>query len=281
VRHLAGNMYLCGDDRIAVLSADGDMLGCSPLCGAAALCLGRENLYCAAEDGAIWRLDSQTLMPLGICCGGPGICAMCLSDDGSRLYALLGEADCVLMADARSGQMLAVNRCGCNPQSLALFSGILYAAGGESGSIHLYDALTLEGRGGISLPGPVYSALLSTEGFYALCLTAQLSTLLIAGRGTQQHSIRLDGMPGSICIRDQHLYACTQGRLYVFDQKNIAPLGVRKAPGRANRLRICGGEMTACDPLSECVYRCRGGGPWIRICTGAKDMAVQERLPAG
>lgn len=267
-------MVLCGDDGIAIVSLDGKRLCAAPLGGAVALCVGKEFLYCADANGVIWRFDVKTLMPRGICGAGPGICAMCLSEDERRLYALLGEADCVLMADARSGQPLAVNRCGCNPQSLALAGNLLYAAGGESGCIHLYDAHTLEGCGKIPMPGPVYSASLCTEGFYALCLTEQLSTILIAGRRKNRISVHLDGMPGCVCASGEWVYAWVHGKMYTFVRKDMNLIEAREAPGRISRAAVGEGYLAAYDLLGECVYCSCPAQPWRCIFCGAKDMAV-------
>ena len=81
--------------------------------GALALCAGGDRVYAASRWGeVIWRLHADLLVPTGLFAGGPGICRMLLSRTCNQLYALCGEADSLIMFDARSGAPMLLNRVG-------------------------------------------------------------------------------------------------------------------------------------------------------------------------
>lgn len=244
---------------------------------AGALCAGREHLLCACGCGReIFRLDRRTLMPQAVYPGGPGVCDLCLSQDGTRLYALCGDADSVMMLDARSGQMLIVCRVGCAPRRMALEGGTLAVAGGESGFVHLLSARTLEAEGRVSMPGPVYSAAIGRGRVYALCLTQTLDSLLVTALpGGGRRTLALRGMPGCLLLREEALLAATQRRLYAVSADGGRILWQGAAPGRAHRLLGEAGRLLACEQLGERLFACeRPGGRWHALHTGVRDAAI-------
>ena len=114
-----------------IVACSGAQIQCAPLPGSGVLCVSGKALFCASgEDRVIWKLDSEALMPQAVFPAGPGVCDLCVSRDGKRLYALLGEADSVLMCDAGTGAALVVCRCGVNPRHMALSGDVLAVAGG-------------------------------------------------------------------------------------------------------------------------------------------------------
>ena len=76
-------------DGIAADSPQGRVMLRAPLEGAGALCVNENSLFCADQSGTIWQFDRATMMPRTLGSGGPGICSMCLSPCGTRLYALI------------------------------------------------------------------------------------------------------------------------------------------------------------------------------------------------
>lgn len=268
-------VYLSTDDGVKVFSGMGMLLHEAPMKGAGAICADEESVFCAGADGAIWRLARRSLMPQSIFSGGPGVCDLSVSPDGKKLFALVGEADSVLMSDVLTGKPEAVNCCGCNPQQLTFGDGILAVAGGESGCVHLYDPATLAGLGQISMPGPVYGAAIRDGCIYALCLTAQLNSILIRKKGASQRSLLLEGMPGCLYMADSVLLAATQGWLHVLSLDDFRLLLRQKAPGCAARMRIVNGRVFLHDPLSERAWMLFTGGAWRTLCEKTLAMAVQ------
>lgn len=259
-------------DGIAALSPENTLICHAPMEGAGALCAGNAGIFCADGSGAIWRFERKTLMLQSLGCGGPGICDMKLSACGTRLYALLGEADCVLMSDAHTGSPLAVNRCGCNPKAMACGRELLAIAGGESGCVHLFQVHTLESLGKIVMPGPVYSVALCGDTVYALCLTAQMSTLFVAWRENSLAVYPLSGMPGCIMAAGDRLYTASEGKLHVYSMKTGMMAGLCSVPGRPSRIIVIESQMFLYDPLSECVFVAFEGNSWRKICSGARDI---------
>ena len=129
--------YLSVKDGILMIAADGRALRHAPLEGAGALRAGKHALFCADEHGTIWRLNRETLLPEAVFSAGPGVCDLCLSADETRLYALLADANSVVLLDSQTGRPLLLNGCGCDPRQILLHRGMLAAAGGESGCVHL------------------------------------------------------------------------------------------------------------------------------------------------
>lgn len=271
---LGERLFLSMQDGIALISTKGLVVRHAPFAGAGALCVGKDLLFCADQSGVIWRLDQQTLMPQALGCGGPDVCSMCLSEDAERLYALVCEADSVLMSDARTGAPLAVNRCGCHPRMLICRRDVLIAAGGESGCVHLYHSKTLESLGNISMPGPVYSVAVCGSDIYALCLTAELNTLFAARNGKHLSTIQLPGMPGCLLAAGDSIFAAVQGGLYAFSRSSGRIACLCDAPGRASKMLELSEGIVLYDPLSECVFAGARNGVWKRICSRAKDICL-------
>jgi len=271
---LEGKLYLSLQDGIAEVSTQGLAMRCVPFSGPGALCAGEKCLFCADHSGAIWRFDRETLMEQAVSSGGPGICDLCLSPCGTRLYALLGEADSILLSDAQSGRPMVLNRCGCNPRGLSCSEDILIAAGGESSRVYLYDAHTLECIREISMPGPVHSAVLCNGCLWALCLTADLNTLLVICHEKRQTQLRLNGMPGCLCVNEDHLFATTQGRLHVLSCETERLIHVCSAPGRASRICVSGARVFVYDPLCECVFFSWAGASWRMLHSRVHGMSL-------
>lgn len=265
-------LYLALHDGIAKMAATGEILQQTHTDGAAALCAGQGHVFCADGGGAIWRMDADTLMPRALGCGGPGVCAMCLSPCGERVYALLGEADSVLMSEAKSCRPLAVNRCGVNPKSLACCGDSLIAAGGESCRVHIYSARTLDCVSEIAMPGPVCSAACADGAVYALCLAQDMHALLVRAQGERRITLRLDGMPGCLLVTAGCVLAATYGWLYIFSPEGLRLLGKRKASGRTGRIIALEDRIILHDPLSECVFSAQGMGAWRRLAGGVCDI---------
>ena len=282
LKNLSESLYVSTPDGVAHISLRGEVLGHAQLAGAGALCVGEKSLFCADDSGVIWRLSRKSLLPESVMGGGPGICDLCLSRNESRLYALLGEADSVLMIDGQTGRPLLVNRCGCNPSQILLCGDLLAAAGGESGKVHLYDADTLVCRNEISMPGPVCAVALAGSRLYALCLTPQLSTLLVAMEGERKQLLNLEGMPGALLIHGKYLYAATQGLFHVFDLESLRLMKKIPAAGRPSQMVSAGQCVIAYDPLSQRVYAMREGESWKMICAQANAMCISgEELTGG
>ena len=134
-------LFISTGGGIRVCALSGEVRRQAALDGAGVLCAGHGQLLCACENGReIFRLDRGTLMPQAVYPGGPGLCDLCMSRDGTHLYALCGDADSVMMLDARGGQPLMVNRAGCAPRQMVLAEDVLAVAGGESGCVHLLSS---------------------------------------------------------------------------------------------------------------------------------------------
>jgi len=204
-----------------------------PLERAGALCISESQIYCACGD-AIWRLDRRYLTPTGLFCGGPDMCSLMISGDGTRLFALCGEADSVLMLSAETGEPLLLNRAGVNPREMALDGEMLAVAGGESGLVLMLCARSLHVLDAISMPGPVYSVAMNQKRIHALCMTPRLSSLLVTlGMGGGSSIVPLHGMPGRLLLLADALYAATYGWLYRLAPDGEKILRRSPAPGKA------------------------------------------------
>lgn len=270
-------LFISTGGGIRVCALSGEVRRQAALEGAGALCVSQEQLLCACENGReIFRLDRRTLMPQALYPGGPGVCRLCLSPDGARLYVLCGDADSVMMLDARSGQPLVVCRAGCNPQQMALEGDALAIAGGESGCVHLLSAHTLRAEGSLSMPGPVYSAAMGQGRVHALCLTQTLNSLLVTVQpGGEMRMLALSGMPGCLLLRERMLLAATQRRLYVVSTDGGCVLGQNAAPGRIHQLLKEEGRLFACDMLGERLFACAARDRrWHPLHAGVRDIAI-------
>lgn len=265
-------LYLALRDGIANMTSTGEILRQTHMDGVTALCSGENRIFCADRAGALWCMDTDTLMPCVLGCGGPGVCAMCLSPCGKRLYVLLGDADSVLMSDAKDCRPQAVNRCGVNPKSLACCGDLLVAAGGESCCVHLFKAETLDSVADIRMPGPVYSAACLNGAIYALCLSQDMQALLVRAQGQRRIILRLGGMPGCLHVMRGCVYVATYGWLYVFSQEGLRLLDKRKAPGKAGRIMAMKDGMILYDPLSECVFSRWREEAWQLLASSVCDI---------
>lgn len=264
-----------GGIRACALSGEGGRQ--AALEGAGALCAAKEHLLCACGCGReIFRLERRTLMPQAVYPGGPGVCELRLSQDGTHLFALCSDADSVMMLDARSGRPLVVSRVGCNPRQMALEGDTLAIAGGESGFVHLLSVQTLEAELCLSMPGPVYSTALGRGRVHALCLTPTLDSLLVTALpGGRRQMLALLGMPGCLLLQGEMLLAATQRRLYAVSADGGRILWQGTAPGRANRLLGEAGYLFICELLGERLFASKcPGGRWRMLQAGARDAAI-------
>ena len=203
---------------------------------------------------------------------GPGVSDMCLSAGRERLFSLLGEADSILMSDAHTCRPLAVNRCGCNPQNLSRCGEIIAVSGGESSCVYLFSAQTLDCIARIPTPGPACSALLDTQAMYALCLTAELNSILFVRQSEGERLYALEGMPGCLSRLGENIHIFTAGKQYLFLPASERLMGMRSAPGRAHRICCGWGKIYLQDPLSESIWVSENGRSWRRQYQGVKDM---------
>ena len=270
-------LFVSTGGGIRVCALSGEVRRQAALEGAGALCAAKEHLLCACGCGReIFRLDRWALMPQAVYPGGPGVCELRLSRDGTHLLVLCGDADSVMMLDARSGRPLVVSRVGCNPRQMALDGDTLAIAGGESGCVHLICARTLEAQGCLSMPGPVYSAAIGRGRVHALCLTQTLDSLLVTVLpGGGRRTLALLGMPGCLLLREEMLLAATQRRLYAVTADGGRILWQSVAPGRAHRLLGEAGQLFACELLGERLFAStRPGGRWRMLHAGVRDAAI-------
>lgn len=226
----------------------------APLERAGALCVMYQSVFCASQ-GAIWRLDRASLTPRALFAGGPGMCDLQCSADGAYLYVLCAEADSLLKLDAKTGDMLLLNRAGVNPRHMAIGSDMLAVAGGEEGSVLLLDGRTLRIEACLYMPGPVYSVALDGKRVYALCLTPALSSLLVTvNPGKDRVLLPLPGMPGRLLPRGDVLLAGTQEALHIVSPDGGCCLGRCSAPGRPAWIADTGEGLLWLDSDSECLY---------------------------
>ncbi|HIS94693.1 MAG TPA: hypothetical protein IAC19_02860 [Candidatus Ventricola gallistercoris] len=247
--------------------------------GAGALCTSGGQIFCACDWGdVIWRLDGRLLVPTALFAGGPGICQLCVSAGGGRLYALCADADSLLMLDAASGAPMMVNRVGVNPSAMALdeTGTLLAVAGGECGEAVLLCASTLSVVKRLPMPGMVYAVALRGGMVYALSLNESLnSTLTTVSPGGIRQTLSLDGMPGLLMHHGPSLLCATHEHLYEIAPDGGRILHAQEAAGRAGRLLFGPRIMLLCDKLGESVLSMnRLTGSWRLLCENARDMAT-------
>lgn len=266
-----------GDQLRELLMPEAALQRCVQLEGAGAVAARGENLFCACGE-VIWRLEARRLVPAALFAGGPGICQMALSPCGARLYALLEDADSLLMLDALSGAPLVVNRVGVCPRAMALDEAgkTVAVAGGECARTVLLCAKTLDVLSQLPMPGIVYAVALSGGTVYSLSLSDTLNTTLTTvSPGGVYRSLPLSGMPGALALSDGLLLAATHGYLYTIASDGSRVLCRRSAAGRARRLFSCGGQLVLCDMLGEAVFALgQGRRNWRMIGERALDAAV-------
>ena len=232
-------------------------------------------MFCACRE-AIWRLDRASLMPRALFAGGPGVCDLLCSADGTYLYALCAEADSLLMLDAKTGDMLLLNRAGVNPRHMVICGGMLAVAGGEEGSVLLFDSVTLRIEACLYMPGPVYSVALDGKRVHALCLTPTLSSLLVTvNPGGDRLLLPLPGMPGRLLHCGNVLLAGTQDALHVISPDGGCCLYRRRAPGRPAWVENTENGLLWLDLCSERLFLFSASG-WQGIGSNVGAAAIAK-----
>lgn len=267
-------LYLCLENEIAEFSSSGARH--TPFSGAAALCAGKQSLYCADCSGALWRFDQETMVEQAVGSGGPGVCDMCLSEGDGRLFSLVGDADSILMSDAATARPLAVNRCGCNPQNLSLCADCIAVSGGESAQVYLFNTHSLECVAQLRMPGAVCSVLLGRDAVYALCMTSELNAVFVICRGTEKRVLPLEGMPGCLCALGENVLVAVRGRQYLYSSGLDCLIGMGGIPGKPVRICLGLGKVFMLDSLSERVFASQNGLPYRTVCAGVKGMMVSR-----
>jgi hypothetical protein len=119
---MSGRIIVSGDDGLCTYDCPPkNILAVQGLCGIGAICAGEDCLFAASQkENMIWQFHPETLAPMAVFSGGPGISQLMLSRDEKRLYALCSEADSLLMIHAQSGMPLMLARAGVNPCAMAL-----------------------------------------------------------------------------------------------------------------------------------------------------------------
>lgn len=269
-----------------IVSVDGGLRELTwPLCGvgglvrlegAGPLCAREGAVFCACPGNrVIWRLDARSLTPTGLFAGGPGMCALRSSPDGSRLYALCAEADSLLMLDGATGMPIALNRVGVNPGAMAMDEAgeVIAVAGGECARTVLLCARTLNVLSSLPVAGVATGVAIGAGAVYTLCLTETLSSALTAYLpGGARWELPLAGTPGTLCLCPEGLLAATEGRLYAIAADGSRVLSCRETPGRAKRLLDAQGQRLLLDEWSGTLLR-EGRSRWLPVLGGVHDLA--------
>lgn len=227
-----------------------------------ALCAGNGYLFCACRD-ALYALDTQTMLPVRVLPGGPGVHSILLSEDGERLYVLFSDADSVATFSAATGEPQILCRVGANPSSMVLDEPgrQLIVAGGKYPAVLRLCAHTLEMQEKISMPGSVFCV--DTRGDFcaALCLTdTQDTALVLADRYGRICAMReLAGFPGAILMLECNILVAVRGWLHVVSLQGLRVLRSIPAPGCAGAIKTNGREMVYLDKFHDMLYSfCRG-----------------------
>ena len=243
---------------IRKLSFPGTVLGNEmPMNHVSALCAGNGCLFCACRD-ALYGLDTQTMLPVRVLPGGPGIHSMLLSEDGEQLYVLFSDADSVAVFSAATGEPQILCRVGSNPSSMVLDESErqLIVAGGKCPAVLRLCAHTLEMQEKIVLPGPVCCA--DTYGGIcaALCLTDTMDTSLVltdrCGRICAMRAFA--GFPGALLMRKHVILTAVRGWLHVVSIQGLRVLHSIPAPGCAGAIKTKGQEIVYLDKLHDMLY---------------------------
>ena len=265
-----------GSGVIRVVSPDrGEVLRSIPLEGCGALCAAKEWILCACRD-TVLCLERSSLFPQHVFAGGPGMNDLLVSEND--LYLLCADADSVLRLDARTGMPLFLARAGVNPTQMALAGEMLVVAGGESGYVLLLCAHSLSTVQVLSMPGPVLSVAVDRESIYALCMTQNLSSLLVTWRhGGISGMLPLCGMPGRLMLWRGALYAATYGWLYRVSPDGAMICERHPAPGRAVWLAAADHTLLLLDGYSETLFSSEDGGRrWQPLCADVQAACLIE-----
>lgn len=247
--------------------------------GADAVCAGRNGLYAADNrEQTICRYDLETLLPMHVFCGGPGITQMMLSRDERYLYALCAEADSLIMLCAHSGTPKLLCRAGVNPCAMAMDESgrFLAVAGGASGDVFLLDAHSLSLCRRFPTCGMVFSVAILEKHVYALSLTETMDTVLtVFTQGRSERKIPLPGMPGALCIVPEYIIAATHCGLFFLPHGESSILSHIAVPGRAGRLWTLPEGLLMTDLWSEALFwREKGLRGWRRVSHSIRDVSV-------
>lgn len=282
--HAQGNargrrLIVSAEEGLAEIGpGSGCVIARMPLEGANSICFGRDALYCAADDGAIWRIHPESFVPMALFFCGPGINSLCLHAREERLYALCADADSLLMCCARTGQPLLVNRAGVNPQGMAYAEkeGMIAVAGGEQEAVLLFDDQTLQLLDVLPMPGMVSAVAVSHGRIYALCMDETLSSILVTVRQRDaRRSLRLPGPPGLLEPGPESILAAAKNRLYAVSAEGDEILSCVPMPGRAGKLFGCPAQDGAImlDRVSQVLY-IRSGLCWRMLMRGVRDAVM-------
>ncbi|MEG0767381.1 MAG: beta-propeller fold lactonase family protein [Clostridia bacterium] len=219
---------------------------------------GRDGwIYCACmADACIWRLRGDNLQPVQCYAAGKGIEHICLSRDGRRLYALLGEADSLLMLDVDAGYPLMSTPVGVHPRDMRLdHSGRwLAVAGGASGSILMLEADTLRVRAEYAVDGIACGVLFGREEMLALCASGDYELHTVIGgirphQGLWHERFTLPGLPGAFAMSAQGLYVGHLGGIALFQERNGTVIWKLTLRGLPDQLLPIGHQLCFADRL--------------------------------
>ena len=250
--------YAAGGNRIRRLDLDTGEILCEALIdGCSAVCACAETVYAAGKkEGVIYRLDKR-LLPCGVCAGGPGLSALAVSRDEKRLFALLSDADGVLMLSGHDGAPMIFARTGVTPVGMRLDAQgeLLLVAGGRDGCAQLLCAKTLNTLCSFKGEGICCDALCCGNRICALLLTPSLQTLLMVWeRSGSYRQICFPGAPGSLVFRDQLLFVSAGEWLYAFDTRRLRLVDRRFLENGPGKLIDAGKLLLLCR-MKEMLYR--------------------------
>lgn len=270
--------YAAGGNRIRRMDLNtGEILCEASIGGCSAVCACAETVYTAGkEERVIYRLDKR-LLPCSVCAGGPGISALAVSGDGERLFALLSEADGVLMLSGRDGSPMIFARAGVTPAGMRLDvrRQFLMVAGGRDGCAWLLCAKTLNMLCTYRGEGICCDALCCGSRICALLLTPALHTrLMVWEKSGGCRQICFPGEPGSLLLRDQQLFVSAGQWLYVLDARQLHLVERRFLEHGPGRL-IGAGKVFLLSPAKETLYRLDTGAETY-LCAQAKDAVIMQ-----
>jgi len=268
--------YAAGGNRIRRLDlSTGEILCEASIGGCSAVCACAETVYAAGEEeGVIYRLDKR-LLPCGVCAGGPGMRALSVSRDGERLFALLSDADGVMMLSGQDGSPMIFARAGVAPAGMRLDDRkeLLLVAGGRDGCAWLLCAKTLSTLCSFRGEGVCCDALCCGSRICALLLTPSLHTrLAVWERSGGCRQICFPGEPGSLMLRDKLLFVSAGQWLYALDMRQLRLVDRRFLENGPGRLMDVGKTLLLC-PAKEALYDlddCRK----ICLCDQVRDASI-------
>ncbi|MDR1570726.1 MAG: lactonase family protein [Oscillospiraceae bacterium] len=190
----------------------------------------RNGCVYIADGAAIARLRGDTLQPDFEYAAGEDIERILISHDGSRLWALLGGADTLLMMDAYSGEWLMSAPVGSHPRDLRLDrSGrYLIAAGGDTGTVVVLEADTLIKQAEYAVDGPAVGAFFAIDGVVILSETGDYEPFAQVGVYTKTGEFeRLFLLPGIPTCFSMAMNGLIVGHLNAMTMLNLQHREVR------------------------------------------------------